>query len=99
MALPAILAGLGSVYTTVQSMIGEAWTRYFLLLAGLAINNFIGNISGIYALEGLLSFVISSVFGLKGFIFPIYYGISSLLLIVAFMPLILYIIPHMQEND
>lgn len=97
MAVPAIIGGLGAVYTTIQGLIGENWTRYILLLAGLGADNVIGTFSGVYLIEGLFSYVISGVFGIEGFIFPIFYGVSSFLLIFVFFPLILYLIPQTQE--
>jgi len=79
---------LGAV-SYVQSLIGEGWIRYFILIAGIAADNAVGNFTGFYVLETILSFVINSVFGLQGFGFPVYYGVSSLLMIVVMAPVIL----------
>lgn len=92
----SLLAGLFAGIKALDGIVGEYWTRYFLINAALLGSNFFGDLTGIYPLEGLISFVIS--FFVSGFVFPIYYGISSLLIISMSMPVILYLI-HTTLND
>lgn len=87
-----ILGGIVGSISFLNSVVGEAWTRYFLILGGLVVNNAIGLATGLYAIEALFSLVISNVFGLVGFTFPVYYGVSSLLLLFVMMPLLFFLI-------
>lgn len=87
-----IVAGILTTLGYVNSLAGEAWTRYFILLAGLSIDNVVGEFTGLYALETILGFVIANVFGVAGFFFPIYYGVSSLLILAVIMPLVFFLI-------
>ena len=89
--LAAVLGALGGALAYITSLVGEGWTRYFILLAGLFVDNQIGNFTGLYAMEGLISFIISNIFGIQGFFFPIYYGLSSLLLIFVLAPILLFL--------
>ena len=88
----AVLESIFALISFSNSLIGEAWTRYFILLAGLTADSTIGALVGIYPLEGLLGFVIATVFGVKGFLFPVYYGVSSLLILAAIMPFAMYLL-------
>lgn len=92
----AIIAGaIGAILTGVSflnAIVGEAWTRYFILLAGLSANNLLGNFSGVFIIESLISFVIINVFGVQEFGFPVYYGVSSLLILFATMPFIAFVV-------
>jgi hypothetical protein len=92
MALPAIVGGIVTAVQFLNSLVGEAWTRYFLILAGLFAIGFLENLTGAYILEGTISWVVANVFNIPGFMFPVYYGISSLLILAAIMPLITYLV-------
>jgi hypothetical protein len=90
-------AAVGAIVTLIQflnSLVGEAWTRYFILLAGLSAVNAIENVAGIYAVEGLLSYVVANVFGVQGFAIPVYYGVSSLVILTATLPFVFYLLKH-----
>ena len=93
MAIVTTLVGaLLSISSWLNSLVGENWTRYFILVGGLSGVNAIENIAGVYALEGLISQVVSSVFGVQGFIIPVYSGVSSLVILAATAPLIFFLI-------
>ena len=86
---------VGSVLTAisyVNSLVGEGWTRYFIIIGGFSADNVVGTFTGVFVLESLLSFVISSVFRIDGFNIPIIEGVSSLLIIATIAPLIFYLI-------
>jgi len=90
--IESLIAATAGAISFLNSIVGEAWTRYFILLAGLTADTAIGNLTGMYPLEGLLSFVVANVFGIAGFAFPVYYGVSSLLITAAILPLVFFLI-------
>ena len=82
----------------IQSIAGEAWTRYFIILAALGLDSVIGAFSGFYILESIIGFVISNLLGLQDFIFPVYYGVSSLFLLTVIMPFAFFILKMAIDN-
>lgn len=95
----SIVATIFGAVSYGSSLVGEGWTRYFLLLAGLLVNNVIGgltallpNYNGLYIIEGVIGFVVANVFQIQGFFFPIYYGVSSLTVLFVIMPLVFFLI-------
>ena len=95
----SIIASVVGAVSYTSSIIGEGWTRYFILLAGLFADNMVGNISGFYAMEGLISWVISNVFGIQGFAFPVYSGLSSLLVIFVIAPFVIFFFKDLISSD
>ena len=91
MALP-VVAGILTAVKWLDAVVGEAWTRYFLLLAGLVGLNVFQGLTGVFFVEGTIGYVVSTIFGLEGFAIPVYYGISSLVIIFATMPFILFLV-------
>ena len=76
-----------------SAIISESWLRYFVLLTILAADSAIGNFfGGTYPLTDLLSFAIANVLGIQGFAFPTYFGVSSLLILMATMPVIIFLV-------
>lgn len=76
-----------------SAIISEAWLRYFVLVAAFSADSAIGSLSGgTYPITDFLSWVIASVFQIQGFVFPVYYGVSSLLIIIAGFPILSYLI-------
>lgn len=95
--MAVITAAVGAVVTGVgflNSLVGEGWTRYFLLLAGLVGSNVIGGFTGIYPLESVIGFVVANVFQIQGFVLPVYAGLSSLLMIAIIMPFVILLFKH-----
>jgi len=88
--LTSIFAVLGSALATMNAMIGEGYTRYFILVGGVALNNVAGDFTGIFLIEGLFESVIEAVTGIP-LKFPVFYGISSLLITVVLMPVLIYL--------
>ena len=95
----SIITGIVGAVSYTSSIIGEGWTRYFILLAGLFADNVLGNFTGMYAMEGLIAWVISNVFGIPGFGFPVYYGLSSLLVIFVIAPFVIFFITDLIKSD
>ncbi len=93
-----IVSAITGALTYLNAMVGEGWTRYFILIGGLFVDNQIGNFTGLYAVEGIISAVIINVFGVQGFSFPVYSGLSSLLLIFVIAPIVLYIFKMALET-
>jgi hypothetical protein len=88
----AVAGTIASTIAFVQSLAGEAWTRYFIILAALGFDTFIGNLVGLFPLESVLEFVAQNLFGIAEFTFPIFYGVSSLFLITAVMPVAFFLL-------
>jgi len=89
-AITAITGAVGGAITLLQALASEPWTRYFVIVGALGINQLIGTIIGAFPLEILLTQVIGLF--INGFVFPVYYGVSSLLVIAVIMPVIFYLI-------
>ena len=88
-AVSGVVGAVFGALTYANSLVGEGWTRYFVILGGLFVDNQVGNFTGIYALEGLISSVVINVFGIPNFVFPVHYGVSSLLIIAIMAPIFL----------
>ena len=93
-AVSAILGALAYI----NSLVGEGWTRYFIIIAGLFADNVIGEFTGFYALEGIISWVIINAFGITNFTFPVFNGVSSLLVIAIMAPMFIWIM-NFYIND
>lgn len=83
----AILGALSYI----NSLVSEPWTRYFIIMLGLVADNAVGNYTGIYVLEGLITLVVTTFFW-QGFYIPVIYGVSLLLVFTAFYPLLFHAI-------
>ena len=94
----SVLAAIGGALAYMNSIVGEGWTRYFVLLGGLFVDNVIGEFTVIYAMEGLISWVVSNVFGIQGFAFPVYYGLSSLLVIFVIAPFVIFFVKDLLKT-
>ena len=92
--LEGVVGGIVTAVSFLNSMVGEAWTRYLILLAGLSISNVTGVTTGVYPIEAALGFIIANVFQIQGFAFPIYGGLSSLLMIAMVMPFVVMLFKH-----
>lgn len=84
----AVSAVLGALAYT-NSLVGEGWTRYFILLAGLSANQVVGDFTGVRVMEGLISSVVSWIFGFQ-IVFPQMGNISSLTVLFVIAPLIFF---------
>lgn len=92
MVVAEIAGAIFTVVSWINSLVGEGWSRYFILLLGLVTLNVVGNFTGLYLLEGAIGIVVSTAFGVQGFFIPIYYGVSSLLILAASAPFIFLLI-------
>lgn len=84
-------AVLSSAAAYAFALVQEPWTRYIIINVGTFGSSLVGSLTGVFPLESLLSFLVSNIFQVQGFAFPVYYGISSLLVITVTYPLILWL--------
>lgn len=90
-AVTGVVSAILGAVAYINSLVGEGWTRYFIIIAGLFADNMIGEFTGFYALEGTISWVIINAFGIPDFTFPIFNGVSSLLVIAIMAPMFIWI--------
>lgn len=95
----SVIAGIAGAVSYANSIVGEGWTRYFILIGGLFVDNQIGNFTGLYAMEGLIAWVVTNVFGIQGFVFPVYFGLSSLLVIFVIAPLVIFLVKDLISDN
>lgn len=85
MVVAEIIAGTSGIISFVQGLIAEGWTRFFILIIAIAtIDNVIGSYAGIYPLKSSFETIIHII--VPDFYFPIYYGVSTLLMMVVLVP-------------
>ena len=82
--------GVLEIITGIEQLVAEGWTRYFMIIGGVALlDNISGGIIGVYPLKSLIETVVH--LWIKEFFFPVIYGVSSLLILVVVIPVFLFL--------
>ncbi len=82
--------GIIAILTGLQQLIAEGWTRFFVIVGSVSLlDNVLGGIAGVYPLKSLIETVMH--IWIPDFFFPVYYGVSTLLIVVVVMPFALFL--------
>lgn len=83
--------GVLEIITGIEQLAAEGWTRYFMIIGGVALlDNIAGGLVGIYPLKSLIETIIHLF--VPEFYFPVFFGVSSLLIFVVCVPIFLFLI-------
>lgn len=88
LSLGAIFSVLSGSFAFISSLLGEAWARYFFILAGMFLFTGLESLTGFGAISSVVNFVVINVFGVANFFVTDF----QLTIIVAMLPVIFFML-------